>query len=119
MSVYRGGVGQWSWIFHRLTGVGVLLFLFVHILDTFLILLGPDHYNQFIAMYRMPVFRFLEVGLFAAVLYHSVNGLRITLFDCWVELTRLHRQMFYAQMIVFVVVMIPVTYLMLKPLWAH
>src|SRR5579875_3770564 len=33
---YGGGVGQWSWLIHRLTGLGVLLFLVIHIVDTFL-----------------------------------------------------------------------------------
>ena len=49
-SLYRGGVGQWSWVLHRLTGIGVLLFLFFHILDTALILVGPELYNRIIAI---------------------------------------------------------------------
>ena len=114
---YRGGIGQWSWLLHRLTGVGILVFLFVHILDTFLIILGPEHYNRFIAIYRLPIFRYLEVGLFASVLYHALNGLRITLFDLWVGLVPHHRRLFYIQMIVFIVAMVPATYLMLRPLW--
>ena len=34
MRPYRGGIGQWSWALHRFTGVGVLIFLCLHILDT-------------------------------------------------------------------------------------
>jgi len=30
---YRGGPGHWSWVLHRLTGVGVFLFLLIHIVD--------------------------------------------------------------------------------------
>ena len=119
MSVYRGGVGQWSWIFHRVTGVGVLIFLILHILDTALIMLGPEQYNQIIALYRHPVFRIGEIGLFACVLYHALNGLRILLIDFWPDLTRIHRQLFLIEMILFVAAMIPVTYLMAKPLLAH
>jgi len=116
MTVYRGGIGQWSWALHRITGVGVLVFLLLHILDTSLIILGPDHYNRIIAVYRIPVFRFLEVGLVASVLFHALNGVRIILIDCWTDLTRVHRQLFYAQMACFVLVMVPVAYLMLRPL---
>ena len=83
MRLYRGGIGQWSWLFHRVTGVAVLLFLLVHILDTALILLGPDLYNWVIGIYRLPLFGLMEIGLFAAVLYHSLNGVRITLIDFW------------------------------------
>lgn len=119
MSLYRGGIGQWSWAFHRITGVGVLIFLILHILDTSLIMLGPEHYNQIIALYRHPVLRVCEVGLCASVLFHALNGLRILLIDFWVDLTRIHRQLFIAQMALFTAAMIPVTYLMLKPLLSH
>lgn len=117
MTVYRGGVGQWSFILHRVTGVGVLLFLCLHILDTSLIVLGPGPYNHIIALYRLPFFRVMEVGLFASVLFHALNGLRIILIDCWPDLTRLHRQLFVLEMAAFFLLMMPVTYLMLRPLW--
>lgn len=117
MTVYRGGVGQWSWILHRVTGVGVLVFLLIHILDTALISLGPEHYNKIIAIYRLPIFRILEVGLFASVLFHALNGVRIILIDCWEDLTQFHRQLFYIQMTCFVLIMIPVTWIMVKPLF--
>ncbi len=116
---YRGGIGQWSWVLHRLTGVGVLIFLCLHILDTSLIILGPEHYNWIIAFYRLPLFRVMEVGLFACVLFHALNGVRIILIDFWEDLTRVHRQLFYVQMACFVLLMIPVSYLMLRPLVGH
>ena len=112
MTVYRGGIGQWSWALHRITGVGVLIFLCLHILDTALIVLGPAPYNAIIALYRHPVFKVFEIGLVASVLFHALNGVRIILIDCWVELTRVHRQLFAAQMVVFVLIMIPVVIIM-------
>ena len=116
MTSYRGGTGQWSWVFHRLTGVGVLVFLCLHILDTFLIMLGPAHYNAIIALYRVPIFRLGEVALVAAVLFHALNGVRIILLDCFVGLMRFHRQLFFVEMTLFVALFIPVAYLMIRPL---
>lgn len=116
MSIYRGGIGQWSWILHRVTGVGVLVFLCLHILDTALIILGPDHYETVIQIYRHPVFRVLEVGLFASVLFHALNGLRITVLDVWVDLMRFHKPLFGLQLLLFAVAMLPVTWIMLRPL---
>ena len=116
---YRGGVGQWSWALHRLTGVGVLIFLCLHILDTALIALGPEHYNKIIQIYRLPVFRIMEIGLFASVLFHALNGVRIILIDFWVDLTRIHKELFAIQMACFTVLMIPVTWIMLQPLLAR
>ena len=113
MSLYRGGIGQWSWLLHRLTGVGVLLFLIFHILDTALILLGPTLYNQVIAIYRMPLFGFSEIGLFAAVLFHSLNGVRICVIDFWPASTRWHKQMFLGVAVIFWIVFLPVAWIML------
>ena len=112
---YRGCLGQWSWMLHRLTGVGVLVFLCLHILDTALIVLGPEHYNAIIQLYRHPLFRVMEVGLFAAVLYHALNGVRIILIDFWGDaLARHHQTIVYVELIAFVAAMMPVTYLMLR-----
>ena len=113
MSVYRGGTGQWSWALHRLTGIGVLLFLFAHILDTALIILGPGLYNKIIALYRLPLFGLAEIGLFAAVLYHSLNGVRICVIDFWPVSTRYHKQMWGGVMLLFFAVFLPVAWIML------
>ena len=113
MTLYRGGIGQWSWILHRLTGVGVLLFLFFHILDTALILLGPELYNKIIQVYRMPLFGLSEILLFGAVLYHSLNGIRIIVIDFWPASTRYHKTMFLIVLVVFVAVFLPVAGIML------
>ena len=113
MTFYKGKEGQWSWILHRVTGVGVLLFLFIHILDTMLVGWGPEVYNRVIAIYHYPVFKVGEVGLFAAVLYHSLNGIRIILIDFWPEGVRYHKQIFYIEVAAFVLAMAPVSFIML------
>lgn len=116
--IYKGKAGQWSWLFHRVTGVGVLLFLFAHIIDTMLVGWGPEVYDKVIAVYAHPVFRVSEVGLFAAVLYHALNGMRIILIDFWPGMTRYHAQIFYTMMAIFVLAMVPVSYLMLRHVWS-
>ena len=113
MTLYKGGVGQWSWILHRVTGVAVLLFLFTHILDTALIMVGPLWYNRIIAIYRMSIFGLMEIGLFAAVLYHAVNGVRIIIMDLWVGTTAYYKQLFWVQTVIFLLVFLPVGWIML------
>ncbi len=112
MTRYRGGAGMWAWIMHRLTGVGVMLFLITHVIDTALVMWGPKVYNSVIQFYRLPVFKVAEIFLFAAVLYHALNGLRIVLVDFWPELGVWQRQLFYAVMALFVAGMVPVTIIM-------
>ena len=117
MRYYRGGAGQWSWAFHRLTGVGVLLFLLAHILDTALIVLGPALYNKILMIYRNPLFGLSEIALFGAVLYHSFNGLRICVIDFWPATTRYHRAMSYGVLALFISAFIPVAFIMLGHLF--
>jgi succinate dehydrogenase / fumarate reductase cytochrome b subunit len=80
-TIYRGHEGQWSWIFHRITGVAVILFLFAHVVDTAVIGWGPEAYDRVTEAYKNPAVHVLELGLVLAVLFHSVNGMKITLVD--------------------------------------
>ena len=80
-TVYRGHEGQWSWMLHRITGVAVILFLFAHVVDTAVIGWGPEAYDRVTDAYKNPAVHVLELGLVLAVLYHSVNGMKITLID--------------------------------------
>lgn len=115
--MYRGGAGQWAWWLHRFSGVGVLLFLLIHILDTGLVLFGPEVYDRVVRIYVHPVFRVGEVGLAGAVLYHALNGIRITLLDFYPELSPRQRQIFYGVVSVFILLFIPVAAKMLAPLF--
>jgi len=115
--IYHGREGMWSWIFHRVTGVGVLLFVFIHVIDTMLVLFGPKIYNHAIALYRLPAFRIGEVIIASAVLYHALNGIRVILVDFLPRATRYHRTLFYGVVILFLLVFIPGAYLMIKPLF--
>ena len=78
---YQGRVGQLSFILHRLTGLGTLLFLSVHILDTSTVYFFPSLYEEAIALYRSTPFIIGEIFLVFSVIYHGVNGLRIAIFD--------------------------------------
>lgn len=112
---YRGNKsGHWAWVFHRLTGLGVLVFLFLHILDTAMIGWGPAVYNDVISIYRQPFFRVGEAILVGAVLYHALNGVRIVLIDFWPPAMRTNRKLIYAVVIVFIVVYIPTAIYMLR-----
>ncbi len=115
--MYRGGLGMWSWLLHRVTGVGVLIFLLIHILDTAFLLLGPELYNRVMALYRHPLFLVGEVLLVAMVLYHALNGVRIIIVDFWPESTVLQRGMFYAVMVLFAAIFVPSAYVMLGRLF--
>ena len=113
-TLYRGREGMWSWVAHRVTGVLIFFFLFAHVLDTALVRVSPDSYNRVIDTYKTPLVNLMEVGLVAAVLYHALNGVRIMLIDFWDKGVRYQREMTWMILTVFVLVMAPGTYFILK-----
>jgi len=111
-TVYKGGQGQWSWAIHRITGVAVIVFLFVHIADTALVGFGPEVFNRVVSTYHNPVIRLLEIGLAAAVLFHALNGLRIILIDFVPRMADYHKQLFRGVVGLYIVMIIPALYFM-------
>lgn len=113
-TLYRGGEGMWTWVLQRITGVSVFFFLFVHVLDTALVRVSPEAYDLIIATYKTPIVNVLEVGLVGAVLYHALNGLRVVAIDFWSKGPRYQRQMTWVIVGVWLIVMIPGTYMMMR-----
>ena len=111
-TVYKGGQGQWSWALHRISGVAVLLFLFVHIADTALVGFGPHLYNQVVHAYHNPIIRLLEIGLAAMVLFHALNGLRIILIDFVPKMADYHKQLFQIVVGLYIILIVPAIYFM-------
>ncbi len=108
-TLYRGSEGMWAWAAHRIAGVGVFFFLFAHVLDTALVRVSPEAYNDVIGTYKNPVVGLLEVALVAGVVFHAFNGLRVVLVDFWGKGPRYQRQMLIAVLVLFVVLMVPFT----------
>ncbi len=78
---YRGREGQLAWLLHRITGLGVLLFLAIHIVDTAFVYFRPDLYSEVLNVYRSTLFGLGEIVLVFCLFYHGVNGARIAYVD--------------------------------------
>ena len=115
--MYRGREGYVAWIFHRVSGLAILFFLGMHIYETMLINWGPEAYNHGLSLYKQHWFRPFEVLLVAAVVYHALNGVRVALFDFWPALIDRHRPVTLVFALLFIVVMVPVSWVMLAPIF--
>jgi len=98
---------MWSWVAHRVTGVLIFFFLFAHVMDTALVRVSPEAYNEVIGTYKNPIVGLGEAGLVAAVIFHAFNGVRIILVDFWAKGTRYQRQMLWGVLALFVLVFAP------------
>ncbi len=118
---YRGNEGQWSYYIHRLSGLGVLLFLAIHILDTSTVYFFPDLYQHAIGIYRSSVFMVGEIILVGAVIVHGLNGLKIALFDLNPDFYRpnLERQGVRTVLLVSLILWLPAAGLMGRALYIN
>ena len=117
--MYRGQSGQWSWFLHRLTGIAVLLFLLIHIVDITLIGFGPKVYNASVAIFSTGIVRVISLALIAAVLYHAFNGVRIILIDFWPAGYKYQQQMFYTVLALSILCFLPMAYFVVAPIFGH
>jgi succinate dehydrogenase / fumarate reductase cytochrome b subunit len=112
---------------HRITGLGIALFLVIHIIDTFFVVAYPALYDHTVAIYGGVIsgtyypalrwaFRVSELGLIACVLFHAINGVRVVMFDFWPGSVRLQKELAWAVLTIFVAIMIPVAIVVFMPL---
>lgn len=114
-TVYRGKSGQWAFVSHRISGVLVFLFLLLHIVDVSLINISADLYDEVHLLYGNVVLRIFEVGLLFALLFHSLNGLRIVALDFFPGAVRQERRLLSAVVVLTLLIGIPGGYVIMKP----
>lgn len=112
---YRVSWAQLAWFGHRLSGIGVLVYLFMHIVETSTVTLGPDVYNATLGLFRNLPVRLGETVLMAALVYHSLNGLKVILLDFVPAATSWYRPLTYGVVIATVAAMVPLSILMVAP----
>ena len=115
--MYKGQSGMWSWLLHRIAGLGILLFLLVHIVDISLLNFGPNVYNEGIAFFGVGIIRVISLALIAAVLYHSFNGIRIMLVDFWPKGAKYQGVMFAIVMVVTILCFLPMAWYVIAPMF--
>ena len=112
---YRGSEGMLAWAFHRISGVAIWAFILLHVLDIWLVSVNPSLYDEVLQIYASPFGRVMEALLGAALLYHALNGLRIIIMDFWPSMTRYHKQLWYANWVLFAVIGLPILIQIMAP----
>ena len=119
---YRGREGQSAFMLHRITGLGTLLFLTIHIVDTAAAYYYPPLYEHATVLYRLPAFMVGEIFLVFSVVYHGVNGFRIAYLDLikpasWTISKQ--RKAVKTTLIVSVIIWLPAAFIMAKSIIEH
>ena len=71
---------RYLYLLHRITGLGILLFLLLHLcMTTIFRIQGQDVWEATIAILHNPWFKIGEYLVCVAFVYHALNGLRLIL----------------------------------------
>lgn len=81
-------VGMWAWVGHRLTGLLLVVYVFLHLSFLSQALLSHKSFDELMEMMHQPLFIFLDFLLVCAVIYHAMNGARVVLFDMGIGIKR-------------------------------
>ena len=72
-------LGMWAYALNRIAGIGLVVYLYLHLAVLSLLSRGPGSWDSFVSLARSPFFLSLDVILLAGILIHGLNGLRVTL----------------------------------------
>jgi succinate dehydrogenase / fumarate reductase cytochrome b subunit len=97
---YRGQASMATWILHRVTGLGILLFVGTHVVAAFFMnSVGGNIPSAITSWYESkPV----QIFVYFCILYHAFNGLRVILEDFFPPLLRYRKELIWIQWLVFV-----------------
>lgn len=74
---------RWASYVHRISGVAILLFLLLHLIDVSLYVWSVPVYESVHELYGTTFMRIFECGLLFALCFHAFNGLRLIAIDAW------------------------------------
>jgi succinate dehydrogenase / fumarate reductase, cytochrome b subunit len=72
-------LGHVAFLGNRITGLGLVFYLYLHLGVLSLLLRGEEAWGDFLRVATTTVFLLLDVLLLFGLLYHGLNGLRVTL----------------------------------------
>ncbi len=94
---YRKGVGYFAFAMHRLSGLVIVFYLYLHLFVLSHLLSGATTYNSLVTSITYgpyDSFLVLDVLLALVIFYHGANGTRLALNEMGIGLKN-HKVMFY------------------------
>jgi succinate dehydrogenase / fumarate reductase cytochrome b subunit len=96
---YQGGAPMLAWMLHRITGVGILVFVGLHVFASFLMQqFGSDFATNMNIVYESWAF---QIVITFFVVFHALNGLRIIALDLWPQFIKYQREALWLEWLVF------------------
>ena len=80
---YKGKAQQWMWVAHRVSGLGMLFFLILHVFGMSAASFRPEVHEAMLETYKTPLFSLLELPLAACLIpeklarFYARDGARL------------------------------------------
>jgi succinate dehydrogenase / fumarate reductase cytochrome b subunit len=91
-------LGTWAFVANRLTGLGLVAYLYLHLIVLSTLLRGPEAWDGLVALFRRPLFLAFDVLLVLGLAFHGLNGLRVALVGSGLLVDR-HKALLVATML--------------------
>jgi succinate dehydrogenase / fumarate reductase cytochrome b subunit len=111
-------IGSWAWLLHRLSGLGLLCYVLLHMWVLGSANAGSEAFNQRLGAVQTPLFHVLEIGLIGIIFYHMFNGLAISIVDLF-GITRKYRPYTIIGICLFIIFTIYAAILIIPRIGAH
>jgi len=83
-----------SFLLRRVSGMVLVLYLFMHLLVIGTAQGGSESFDNAMGIVQSPIFKLLEIGLLAAVIYHGIDGIRLLIMQAF-GITDRRKTLFY------------------------
>jgi succinate dehydrogenase / fumarate reductase cytochrome b subunit len=97
---YQGKGPMLTYILHRIGGLGIVLFVGLHILASFL---ANQAWGSSIGIFINTIYEnwIFQIFIFFCALFHVINGLRIVILDLWPKLIEFQREAIWVEWLIF------------------
>ncbi len=91
-------IGFWAYVVMRLSAIGLVLYLFLHMVILSQLAQGPAAWDSFVVTAKSPAFLLLDIVLIIGILAHGLNGIRLGLIGFGIGVPR-HKIMIWVFLI--------------------
>ena len=109
---YKGGGPMLAWVLHRISGLGIIFFVTLHVLASFLTQQMGSDLGIFINIIYESIY--FQLFIVFCAIFHGVNGFRIILLDIWPRLIRYQKESTWLEWFVVLPLYILTAYIMIR-----
>ena len=110
--LYKGSTPYYGFALHRLTAMGIILFVGMHVAASFSMQQALGTWGTTInIIYESWWFQIMVIF---CVLFHTLNGMRVVILDIWPKLIKYSREAVYLEWAIFIPIYALTVFLIIK-----